>query len=218
MVLLLNISSIAIVLIYSVFSFEVVKTKSIRTKNFCRYGMYSIQKETSKKINQLLELNPKASALRKEIRSTQLALAAGALLPPVAAALKLRLKYLKIKRLALSTQQKFYYAQIYIYRASSLILFRQKFLKKFNYSKKLSLKQSSVDFKKTPASSSIPSYEVSNIGVIINKTHVNWSTYSNESESHWLKLLGVKNSYTQACSTQLKKEGASWKPQLIIKG
>jgi len=197
MVLLLNFSSLFIVLIYSVFNFETANLEFVQRKNFCRYSLFSIQKETSKNINKLIDLNPKASSLRIKIKSTKLALAAATatLSPQVIALLKIRLKYLNYKKISLAAKQKFYLSRIHLYKESSLLKMRSLFLSKFNSKKLLHIKDHRLKFLKSPLLSVIPNYNV--IG--LNKINAYWSKKTN-----------------QGCSTQLKKKGGIWVPQLII--
>ena len=221
MVLLLNISSLLVVLIFSIFSFESIKLNAVQTKNHCRYGLYSIQSETANKTNKLLKLNPAAKKLRVQIKSTKIALAAAlaALSPQVVAILKVRLKYLKIKKFALIARQKFLLSQIYLYKTSALILLKNKLLGDFGFSKNANSLSSTLRFKKSPTTSKIPNYNlIPSSKNRANKINLSWRITSKYLKSNWLSFLHIKKDFQQSCSAEIIKKGNLWHPRLIIKG
>ena len=188
-------------------------TKYTDTQRECRTHVLRAQQTLGKKLKDLLDLNPKAKALRAQEKALRIALLAARALPPVAAAIQVRLDINQLQQGILRGEQELIIASAQ--REARNIMARLP-------TKIKGARYSSVNFKiyKDPPLAIAPDHHTVPFFTELQTLKVDWKIPITDFIPQILLNVFVKTNYPNSvsgkCSATLVQKGNVWNPKLHL--
>lgn len=188
-------------------------TKYTDTQKECRTHVLRAQQALGKKLKDLMDLNPRAKALRAQERALRIALIAARLAPPLAAILQVRLNVNQLQQGVLRGQQEMILAsgKFEAQRIMASLPFKIK-----------GVKYSSVNLKvyKTPPLAIAPDHETLPFFTEVQTLKANWRLPISEFVPQIILDIFAKTNYPRdvvgKCAATLVKKGDVWNPKLHL--
>lgn len=179
----------------------------------CRTQVLKAQQELGKNLKKLIELNPKAQALRTEEKALQVSLIAARALPPLAAAIQAKLNFNRLQQQILRGRQELLIttAKIQAQRHMANLLGK---IKKVRYS--------STDLKiyKSPLNAIAPDHNPVPLFKEAQAIHVQWKLPIEEFVPQVVLRIFKNTNYPKTiagqCAATLIQKGDIWNPKLHL--